>query len=110
MELPNGQKMNLFEFHHPYNDNFYWPREEVLIYARNNDYLSDGYFDRFYIYSYRGREANLKVAMLKAKEEQTIRKACRENTARRRSEAERQEATRHAAVSYRELNDIFSKM
>ena len=121
VELPNGRKMNLFEFDHPKNGykTFYWPTEEVLDYARNHYCLSDRWFSpgwhehRFYVYSYRGRGADLKDAMLKAKEWQTTEKTIRERQARAAAEAARarvEDAARNAAVSRRELDDLFSKM
>ena len=105
----------------------YYPSKEVLDFAQKHGYIDiedwdsrvhdSDYNADWYVYNYRGYEAELQDDMLKEQQRRERVKAVEaarvraaEKLAAEEARAKAQDAARNAAVSRRELDDLFSKM
>ena len=127
---PNGNQMNLLEYrtrHYDRRDiSRYYPSKEVLDFAQKHGYIDiedwdsrvhdSDYNADWYVYNYRGYEAELQDDMLKEKQRreqekaaEAVRARAAEERAAKEARARVQDAARHAAAR-REIDALFSKM
>lgn len=118
VELPNGQRCELMEFHANYYGSKraganYLPTKTIGDYFNTHCYPATKWnYTQFVIPA--GQEADLKDMMVKEKQRRAGRKQELEEIQRQRQAAQaaraREDAARRASVSRKELDDLFSKM